>query len=217
VLYGLLAIGPVWLLTGSLDWPRGWLAIGVLWGTQLVSGLWFLKHDPDLLRKRTSFPGGNPLADKVATALIILLLFGWFVGAAVDVHHLHLLPALPAAVSLVSGLVLFALGMALVMWTMHENTFASSVVEVQDDRQQRVIDTGPYGFVRHPMYAGLVPSFVGLGLVFGSSAFALAAIPMIMVGFLPRMLIEEATLRRGLEGYDDYLTRVRWRLIPGIM
>ena len=183
---------------------------------QLLVGLWLLKNDPDLLRERLYFPSAMTRADKFATTLIIFLLFGWFVIAAIDVHRLHLLPALPPSVSLWSGLGLFALGVFIIMWTFRENSFAAPVVKIQHERKQRVIDTGPYAFVRHPMYSGIIPLFAGLGLIMDSSAMALAALPMVVIGFLPRMITEEATLRHELEGYDEYLSRVRSRLIPGI-
>ena len=182
----------------------------------MISGLWLLRVDPALLEKRMSLTAKNPVADKLATALIGVLLCGWFVATAFDVHQFQLLPALPGHVSLLIGLVLFVLGMALIMWAMLENTFAVSVVEVQADRQQTLIDTGPYAYIRHPMYSGIILAFMGLGLVCESTALALAGVPMVMLGFLPRILIEEATLRDGLAGYLEYLARVRWRLIPGI-
>ncbi len=216
LLYAVLAIGPVWFLTGSLSWPRGWLAIGVLVATQAVFGVWLLRRDPELLASRMAAEG-NDTRDKLATALIALLLLGWFVGNPIDVHALKLLPALSAVVSIGAGLVLFAAGIALVMWTLATNTFDTSVVAVQDERGQRVIDTGPYARVRHPLYAGMIPALMGLSLVMGSTAMALLVIPMVLVGFLPRMLIEEATLRRDLDGYDDYIDRVRARLVPGVM
>jgi protein-S-isoprenylcysteine O-methyltransferase Ste14 len=119
--------------------------------------------------------------------------------------------------SLLGGLALFAFGLGVVFWTYRENSFASSVVRVQEERDQRVIDTGPYAYVRHPMYAGIIPLFAGLGLLFGSTTMALAALPMVMIGFLPRVLIEEATLRKELPGYEDYMSRVQSRLVPGII
>ena len=216
VIYGTFVIGPVWLMTGSLDWARGWLAIAVIFGMQLSVGFWLLKTDPALLRERVSVPSAKTWADRFATTLIILLMVGWFVLAAIDVHRLHLLPASPPSVSLWSGLGLFGLGMSIIVWTFRENSFAAPVVKIQDERKQHVIDTGPYAFVRHPMYAGLIPLFAGLGLIMESSAMALAALPMVVIGLMPRMITEEATLRRELEGYDEYLCRVRWRLVPGL-
>lgn len=143
-------------------------------------------------------------------------MFAWFVLTAIDVLRLQLLPAPPPSVSLWSGLGLFALGIFIIVWTFRENSFAAPVVKIQHERKHHVIDTGPYAFVRHPMYAGLIPIFAGLGLIMESSTMALAALPMVVIGLLPRMIIEEATLRRELEGYDEYLSRVRSRLVPGI-
>jgi protein-S-isoprenylcysteine O-methyltransferase Ste14 len=214
--YSALVIGPVWLLTDSLSWPRGWLAVGVLWGTQVIGGLWFLKTDPDLLEERMS-PGENSTPDKLATLLIVILLLCWFVANPLDVLLFQLLPPPPATLSLFGGLVLYAAGLAIVTWTFRTNSFAASVVTVQEERGQQVIDTGPYAYVRHPMYAGLIPLFAGLSLIMESSATALFVIPMVVFGFLPRVMIEEATLRRDLEGYDEYLSRTRWRLLPGVV
>lgn len=214
--YSLLVLGPVWLLTDSWDWPRGWLAVAVLWGTQLTGGLWFLSKDPELLEARMS-PGENSRADKLATLLIVVLLLSWFVVNPLDVFLWQLLPSLPAAVSVGAGFVLYVCGLVFVFWTFRTNTFASSVVTIQDERKQQVIDNGPYAYVRHPMYAGLIPLFAGLSLVMGSTAVALLVVPIITLGFLPRIRIEEQTLCEELEGYEGYLERTRWRLIPGFM
>ncbi len=214
--YVLLLIGPAWSLTGTADWPRGWLAIAVLGGSQLAVGIWLLKADPDLLRERLARPRSKIRQDKIATLLIMLLMLGWFLLIPVDVHHLHWLPAPPSAASLWGGLALHVFGLAIIVWTFRENSFAAPVVKIQAERQQRVIDTGPYAVVRHPMYAGMIPFFAGLGLIMESSALALAAVPMIVLGMWPRIAIEEATLRRQLDGYDAYLDRVRARLVPGL-
>ena len=214
--YVVLLIGPAWLLTGSAAWWRGWLAIVVLGGAQLAVGLWLSKADPDLLRERLARPRSKIRKDKIATVLIMLLMLGWFVLTPVDVHHLQLLPAPPSNVSLWGGLGLHAVGLAVIVWTFRENSFAAPVVKIQAERKQRVIDTGPYAVVRHPMYAGMIPFFAGLGLIMESSGLALAAVPMIVLGLWPRIAIEEATLRRELRGYDAYLDRVRARLVPGL-
>ena len=108
------------------------------------------------------------------------------------------------------------MGLAVIVWTFRENSFAAPVAEIQAERKQRVIDTGPFAVARHPMYAGMTPFFAGLGLIMESSGLALAAVPMIVLGLWPRIVIEEATLRRELRGYDVYLDRVRARLVPGL-
>jgi protein-S-isoprenylcysteine O-methyltransferase Ste14 len=96
------------------------------------------------------------------------------------------------------------------------NSFATTVVEVQKTRNQRVIDTGPYRFVRHPMYFGAIWYFVGVALMLESLAAAMAAIVIFPLAFLPRMLVEESMLRCDLAGYADYQSRVRARILPGV-
>lgn len=213
--YSTLLIGPFWLLTDSWWWPRGWLTVGLLWATQCVGGIWMLRNEPDLLAERMS-PGGNSLADKLATLLIVVLIVGWFVMNPIDVVRWQLLPELPAGFAVPFGVVLYASGIGLVSWTFRTNTFAASVVRVQSERHQQVIVDGPYALVRHPMYAGLIPMFAGMSLIMGSTAVALFVVPMVLLGFMPRVFIEEATLRTELEGYDDYLNRTRWRIVPGL-
>jgi protein-S-isoprenylcysteine O-methyltransferase Ste14 len=138
------------------------------------------------------------------------------VFAAWDRHVLHLLD-LPAEASLGAGVFVFALGLGAILWTFRVNSFAATVVKIQDERQQRLIDSGPYALVRHPMYMGAILFFAGLGLILESPAAALLALPLFALGFLPRMLIEEAVLRRELPGYADYQSRVRSRIVPKVM
>jgi protein-S-isoprenylcysteine O-methyltransferase Ste14 len=111
------------------------------------------------------------------------------------------------------GLVLFAAGWGIMTLALRENAFAAPVVKHQEERQQTVIDTGVYGVVRHPMYAGAVLLLVGMPLWLESYAAAmLASVP---IGTLVlRILVEEQFLRRELKGYDAYTERVRYRLIP---
>jgi protein-S-isoprenylcysteine O-methyltransferase Ste14 len=96
-----------------------------------------------------------------------------------------------------------------------ENSFAAPVVRVQSERAQHVIDTGPYALVRHPMYAAAMVYLIGVPLLLGSWC-GLLAVPLFLVGLAPRAVLEERLLKRDLPGYTDYMTRVRYRLIPGI-
>jgi protein-S-isoprenylcysteine O-methyltransferase Ste14 len=97
----------------------------------------------------------------------------------------------------------------------HENSFAAPLVKVQRERGHHVIDSGPYAFVRHPMYTGAIVFFIGIPLLLGSP-WGLIAVPLLALMFAIRIIIEERTLRDGLEGYIDYTSRVRYRLLPGI-
>jgi protein-S-isoprenylcysteine O-methyltransferase Ste14 len=108
---------------------------------------------------------------------------------------------------------LFAVGWVVMVLAMRENTFAAPVVRHQAEREQVVVDTGPYAIVRHPMYAGSVPLTVGMALWLGSYAGALLAAAPIGTLVL-RVLVEERLLCRELPGYDRYAQRVRWRLVP---
>ena len=121
---------------------------------------------------------------------------------------------LPLWLNLAGGL-LVILGFAGVMRVFLENSFAAPVVRVQTERAQKLIDTGPYALVRHPMYAGALLYLVGTPLLLGSWL-GLAAVPLILLGLAPRAVLEERMLKRDLPGYADYMARVRYRLIPGI-
>jgi protein-S-isoprenylcysteine O-methyltransferase Ste14 len=100
-------------------------------------------------------------------------------------------------------------------WTMRTNSFAAPVVRIQKERGQTVITTGPYAIVRHPLYFGALFYVAATSLVLGSW-WGLATVPLVAFGFAIRIRVEEKVLREGLQGYDDYARRVRWRLIPFI-
>jgi protein-S-isoprenylcysteine O-methyltransferase Ste14 len=104
---------------------------------------------------------------------------------------------------------------AFIMWVFRENSFAAPVVKVQAERGHHVIDTGPYAWVRHPMYSGVSLFFVGAPLLIGAW-WGVAMAPLFFVLFAIRVRIEERTLMAGLSGYADYVSRVRYRLVPGI-
>ncbi len=216
MLFTALVMGTAWAITGHMDWPRGWITLALLLLVSAAGGFWLLGRDPDLVRERAALPAPKSPADTLATLLIALSVIGWFVFAVWDVHALQLVSMMPE-LSFVAGLVIYALGVAAITWTFRVNSFAATVVKVQEDRQQRVIDTGPYALVRHPMYLGSIVFFVGLGLILGSAAAAVLALPLFFLAFLPRRLREERVLRRDLPGYLDYQSRVRARILPGLL
>ena len=113
------------------------------------------------------------------------------------------------------GLAMLVSSTGFILWVLRENSFAVPVVKVQAERGQRVVDTGPYAHVRHPMYSALVLFFVGAPPLLGSW-WGVAIDPLFVVLFAIRTGIEERTLVADLPGYADYTTRLRFRLVPGV-
>lgn len=113
------------------------------------------------------------------------------------------------------GLAMYLLSTAFIMWVFRENSFATPVVKVQAERHHRVISSGPYAFVRHPKYSGIMLFFVGVPLLLGSW-WGVAIAPAFAVRFATRARIEERALVGGLLDYADYAARVRYRLVPGL-
>lgn len=206
--------GLLFLPAGTLHWWRAWVFLGVFFVGTVASTVSIFRVSKGLLEERFKppFQKGQPLADKIVVVLLIAAFAGLIVSIPLDVFRLHLL-AKPGTLVSSFGLVLFVAGWWIMTLALRENAFAAPVVKHQEERQQRVIDSGVYGVVRHPMYAGGVPPLVGMPLWLGSYAAAmLASIP---IGVLAvRILVEEQFLRRKLVGYDAYTERVRYRLIP---
>ena len=172
-----------------------------------IAGLIMIRNNPELLRKRLNAKEEEPEQRTVILFSGIMFLAA-FISAALSFRFKFLM--LPWAVSVV-GAVLFLSAYALYAEVLRENTYLSRTIEVQED--QKVIDTGLYGVVRHPMYAATVFLFLSMGLVLGSPISF-----VILLFYLPiiakRIRNEEQVLERGLEGYADYKKRVRYRVIP---
>jgi protein-S-isoprenylcysteine O-methyltransferase Ste14 len=139
-----------------------------------------------------------------------------FVGVTVfiplDVFRLHLMRR-PGPVVSSLGLALFVAGWWIITIALRANAFAAPVVKHMAERQQTVVDTGIYGIVRHPMYAGAILFLVGMSLWLESSAGILVSLLSVPV-LAARILVEERFLAEKLDGYDNYRKRVRYRLIP---
>lgn len=212
VLFGVLLFLPAW----TFDWWQAWTLLGALFVLSAVTMFTIFPSRPELLEERYKPPiqKGQPLWDRVLVLVSVATFLGQIVFLPLDVFRFRLLggPGLPVATL---GLLMFVAGWAIVALAMRENDFAAPVVRHQAERNQFVVDTGPYRLVRHPMYAGAIPLSVGMALWLGSYAGALlAVVPIALLAM--RAVAEERFLARELEGYDDYLQRVRWRLVPGI-
>ena len=212
-----LAIMAGLLLGGAENalWPQGLIYLAIFTLGSVVFGARLLKRDPDLLAARLGALNqkGQPLWDKLFLPIFIgsFLVWMWLMARDAQVWRLSHMPMWLNGV----GVLLVLAGFAGVMRVFRENSFAAPVVRVQAERQQRVIDTGPYAHVRHPMYAAMLLYLTGLPLLLGSW-WGLAGAAVIALAMARRAVAEEGVLARELPGYADYRARVRYRLIPKI-
>ena len=207
-LSGLLLVGLLLFLpAGTFAYWQAWLLLGVLFVPVFFAGLIMLRRSPELLRKRLN-AREEQMEQKSVLLLSGLMFLAAFLLAGLD-RRFHW-SLLPRAVSWTAA-VIFLLAYALYAEVLRENVYLSRTVEVQEG--QKVIDTGLYGLVRHPMYTSTVFLFLSMPLILGSlPAFAvmLLYIPIIV----KRIRNEEAVLAEGLPGYADYMRRVKYRLVP---
>jgi Putative protein-S-isoprenylcysteine methyltransferase len=204
----------LFLPAGTLDWWRAWMFLGVDFVGAVASTVILYRIKKGVLEERFKLPiqKGQPLSDKVVVVLLIASFVGLIVFIPLDVFRFHLM-AKPGPLVSSLGLVLFVAGWWMMTLALKENAFAALVVKYQEERHQRVIDSGVYGVVRHPMYAAAIPLMVGMPLWLES--YAAAMLSIVPIGTLVlRIYIEEQFLKRELAGYDAYTERVRYRLIP---
>ncbi len=199
----------IFLPAGSLAWVNGWVYIGAL--SVLIAGAlsYFLARDPALLERRMRMRERRS-TQKFCVAASYPVIVAVFALPGLD--HRFGWSRVPAAVVIV-GLAAVLAGYALFFAVMRANSYASRVIEIQEG--QRVIDTGPYAMVRHPLYVSSLVIYLVSPLVLGSwwaVIPALAYLPLLVA----RIRDEEALLRRDLPGYLDYCDRVKWRLLPGV-
>jgi protein-S-isoprenylcysteine O-methyltransferase Ste14 len=199
---------------GTCDWPAAWVFLGFMTAIGLGFGLWLSKTDPALLAERMRAPiqPDQPAADKKLILVLGLAILIWFITVGLE-KRFHWSDMSIAWQAL--GLVLLALSSAFIAWVFNENSYASAMVRLQSERGHHVISSGPYAFVRHPMYSGAIVFLVGIPLLLGSW-WGTAMSPIFVILFGIRTRIEEKTLTAGLPDYADYAARVRYRLVPGM-
>lgn len=209
-LAGVLMVGLLLFLpAGTIRYPGGWRFCALLFIPMLILGIALFFKAPDLLRKRLAHKETEQ-AQKAIIVLSLLMFVGGFVVAGLDFRFGW--SVMPGWVTTAASVVLLA-SYGLYAEVMRENTYLSRTVEIQEG--QKVIDTGLYGTVRHPMYMASTMLFLSIPLVLGSwYAFVVFCIyPFLMVG---RIKNEESVLEAGLPGYIEYKEKVRYRMIPFI-
>ena len=210
VMAGLVIMGIlIFIPAGSLGYWQGWLLIGILFIPMIIAGFIMFFKSPELLRKRLNMKEGQK-DQKIVVLLSGLMFILAFVVAGLNYRFGWIL--MPNWVPIVFTIV-FLVAYILYAEVLRENVYLSRTVEVQEN--QKVIDTGMYGVVRHPMYTTTLLLFLSMPLVLGSIfsfVITLLYIPIIAM----RIKNEEVVLSEGLLGYKDYMTKVKYRLIPFI-
>lgn len=208
--FGFLLVGLLLFLSaGSLSYSGGWLLIGLLFGPMLIAGLVMFVKNPAFLEKRLDAKE-KQATQKGVLAFSGLMFVASFVLAGLDWRFGW--SRVPVPVIIVAS-VLFLAAYGLYAEVMRENAYLSRTVKVEEG--QKVVDTGLYGIVRHPMYSATVLLFPAMPLVLGSW-YALIPMAFYPVIIIVRLLDEEKLLTRELPGYEAYKKKVKYRLIPFI-
>ncbi len=212
VVSGAVMAAAMFLPAGRLDWWQAWAYLAIFFGVIVFNAVFVLRDDPELIVERAETRENTKGWDRTVTNAITVMMLLVLVVAGLDVRFGW--SSMSPAVS-VAGLLIVVGGNAIVSWAMSANRFFSRVVRIQEDRGQAVCSSGPYRFVRHPGYSGII--VYSLATPFGLGSWW-AVIPALLVvaGFVIRTVLEDRTLRAELAGYTEYAARVRYRLVPGV-
>ena len=201
---------------GTIDWFEGWLYLGIVIAYQFITVVYLSKVNPELIEYRLKFVGlsrGTKWWDKIWLVLFTPTFFAIYIIAGLDAVRFHWSDMSP--LFWIPGLVLFIPTAILFSWSMGVNPFFEKTVRIQTERGHRVIDTGPYRFVRHPGYVGFFGWCLSAPLLLGSWWAFIPAI-LSVVTIVVRTSLEDRTLYDELSGYDEYASRVKFKLVPGI-
>lgn len=208
-LFGLALFAPA----GTWDWTAAWLYVGLYVAFAIPVGAWLFRTHPALLAQRLDWGRRAPKGwDRALMAALLPVFAALYVTAGLDRRFGWSQVGLPAQAMAFALVGCFYVLLALVL---RENSFLSRVVEVHPEAGHRVVTTGPYAVVRHPMYAGYLVWMLATPVALGSWP-ALAPASVMAAAMIVRTLLEDRTLHAELPGYAEYAARVRWRLLPGV-
>jgi protein-S-isoprenylcysteine O-methyltransferase Ste14 len=201
----------LFISAGRWHWPMAWAFLLVFIAFSVVA---FLVLSPALIEERSKLLAGTERTDALLAGLFALLLYpGTMVVCGLD-HRFSWSLSLSGAAQL-AALAVFIVGYAFALWAMRVNPFFAAAVRVQKERGHQLIDRGPYASVRHPGYAGTIAAHLALPVALGSLwGLVPAGVGSLLLAV--RAVREEHVLQRELAGYDEYMQRVAWRLLPGI-
>jgi protein-S-isoprenylcysteine O-methyltransferase Ste14 len=198
---------------GTLRWIAGWVFMALFFIFALMISIMLLRHDPALLeeRLRPIIQKDQAMWDKILIPIVVGLFCAWMALMGLDAVRFRW-SAMPVWLQ--------GIGVAGLLWSMYityatyrENPYLAAVVKIQNDRGHKVVSTGPYAIVRHPLYAGMLLMFPSIALMLGSW-YGVAGSILLMVAISLRAVLEERELQVHLPGYSDYAKQVRFRLLP---
>lgn len=205
--------GLLFLSAGTFSWLRGWLHLALWLLTFAVNLAVLLPGNREVISARMNAKRSTERTD---TFILVLFLFTTLaIPAIAGLDAVRWQSTTLPFWTVYVGLAIHAAGDALLLWTMAANPFLEKTVRVQSERGHRVITTGPYAIVRHPMYLGVVLMFLAIPLTLGSVWTFLPVVAMTVL-LMVRSGVEERLLRRELPGYEAYMEKTRWRILPRI-
>ena len=207
-IFGVLIVGSLLFIpANSFEYWNGWLFMGLLFIPMFVAGIILMIKNPELLRKRLNAKEKESEQKQVILFSAVMFLLGFIVAG---LNYRYKWIEIPNAITIISS-ILFVIAYILYAEVLRENTYLSRTIEVQEN--QKVIDTGLYGIVRHPMYAVTILLFLTIPLILGSIiSFIIFLIYPIIIA--KRIKNEEKVLERNLKGYKEYKNKVKYKIIP---
>jgi protein-S-isoprenylcysteine O-methyltransferase Ste14 len=203
----------LFLSAGRVDWVMGWVMVGIVAVWVGATALVVIPRNPELLAERVGPKKGAKTWDTVILGMYGVTTIAVWIVAGLDVRF-----GWTTGISLplqIAAMAIVVSGYALVVWATASNAFFSQVVRIQTERGHTVATGGPYRFVRHPAYVGIILFELATPVMLGSG-WALIPGGLSALLFIVRTALEDKTLQAELDGYKDYATRVRYRLLPGV-
>ena len=211
-LFALMLLWPA----GDWLWKEGLIYLALHTTIIMFGSLYLCIFHPRSIEARLTMKDPNqPVRDKIALAVLATVVVFTVALSPLDIFYLHIFPKPPFGVRLL-GAGICTIGYIFVFVTLSQNEFAQPIVNVQEDRGHILVDTGLYASVRHPMYSFWLLGIFGMALWLGSIFAATVGTVILLLALLPRIFIEEHTLKNGLDGYAAYMERVPYRIIPKV-
>ena len=215
ILFQTLLLGIfLYLPAFTLNWNEAFILLLIHFSMTFIVSSFLVIYKPASIEARMNYDSkSQPQEDKFATILMFSAIILGFCLAPIDIFHLNFSSSFEGTIKSL-GLAIYVFGLLLFMASLLANEFAETTVSIQEGRGQKVIDTGVYSVVRHPMYSGFIFFIAGVNIWLGTYLSLLFSLIFLAIALRTRINVEEKTLINDLEGYEEYCKKVRVRLIP---